>query len=102
MVRRDAIRQNNGDAMLSLLKFHQHNHPKYRVLAHRLLAYAGGWLPPRLAEEVVWNRTVNLCGKRNTNLEMDLVNEFINGEFKGRWWERGGGILKVATPKLCS
>lgn len=43
MVRHDAIRQNDGPAMISfwrhdMLQFHQHHHPKYLILGHRLLA----------------------------------------------------------------
>jgi hypothetical protein len=38
-------------------------------------------LPARLKEDVIWNRTVNYRGKENTNLEMDLVNEYLNREF---------------------
>ena len=42
-----------------------------------------GWLPPRLAEEILHNRTVNLKGGKGKNIAMDRVCEFLNMEFKG-------------------
>ncbi|XP_052223855.1 uncharacterized protein LOC127839505 [Dreissena polymorpha] len=41
-----------------------------------------GWLPERLRNDLIWNRTVNLRGGIGNNLEADLVNEFLNREFK--------------------
>jgi hypothetical protein len=35
----------------------------------------------------MWNRTVNLAGGPGRNLECDIVNEFLNKEFKGRYHE---------------
>jgi hypothetical protein len=42
-----------------------------------------GWLPERLRNDLIWNRTVNMRGERDSNDEADLVNEFLNREFKG-------------------
>ena len=115
LVRHDAVRENDGLAMMShwrldMILFHNNHHPKYVLLGHRLLAgivscisfYAfnlfnislcmyrctcltgvAGWLPERLAMDSVWNRTVNLAGGPGRNLECDIVNEFLNREFKG-------------------
>lgn len=41
-----------------------------------------GCLPPRLRNEVIWNSTANLTGKPGHNIALDLVNEFLNNEFK--------------------
>lgn len=38
----------------------------------------------RIRSEVVWNSTANLLGKPGHNIALDLVNEFLNNEFKGR------------------
>lgn len=43
LVRHDAVRENDGDAMMGhwrydVVQFHNRHHPKYVVLAHRLLA----------------------------------------------------------------
>ena len=43
LVRQNAVRENDGDAMMShwrldLLHFHNYHHPKYVLLGHRLLA----------------------------------------------------------------
>ncbi|VDI42252.1 Hypothetical predicted protein [Mytilus galloprovincialis] len=42
MVRHETIRENHGPAMIrfwrqDMLQFHQHHHPKYLILGHRLL-----------------------------------------------------------------
>jgi len=43
-----------------------------------------GWMEPRLIEEVIHNRTVNLKGGLGHNIAMDRVCEFLNAEFKGK------------------
>ena len=48
-----------------------------------VLTGLAGWLPSRLRKDLTWNRTVNLTGGPGRNLAMDLVNEFLNNEFKG-------------------
>ncbi|XP_071122550.1 uncharacterized protein, partial [Mytilus edulis] len=40
-----------------------------------------GFLPTKLRQDMIWNRTVNYTGGRGSNLEMDLVNEFLNKDF---------------------
>ncbi len=42
-----------------------------------------GWLSPRLIEEILYNRTINLKGGSGNNIAMDRVNEFHNAQFKG-------------------
>lgn len=41
-----------------------------------------GSLPPRLRNERIWNSTAYLQGKPGNNIVLDLVNEFLNNEFK--------------------
>ncbi|CAG2228936.1 unnamed protein product [Mytilus edulis] len=89
MVRHDTIRQNDGPAMIrfwrqDMLQFHQHHHPKYLIPGHRLLTSINGWLPENQQNDLIWNRTVNYRGGAGHNLEMDLMNEFLNREFKDR------------------
>ena len=84
---RDAIREGDGLAMMSIWKIHmpmfwRGNNYKYLIIAHRLLAGISGWLPPRLIEEIIHNRTVNLKGGKGKNNAMDRVCEFLNAEFK--------------------
>lgn len=43
-----------------------------------------GLLFVRIWCEVVWDSIVNLLGKLGYNIVLDLVNEFLNNEFKGR------------------
>ena len=37
----------------------------------------------RLKSEIIWNRTANLSGGLGHNIPLDLVNEFLNRDFKG-------------------
>ncbi|XP_053403746.1 uncharacterized protein LOC123554765 isoform X2 [Mercenaria mercenaria] len=85
MIRRDAVRKNNGPMMalywkVDMLEFARYNHTQDLILAHRLIASLSGFLPERLRQDLLWNRTVNLHGGRGNNEEADLVNEFLNIE----------------------
>ncbi|XP_076080098.1 uncharacterized protein LOC143050878 [Mytilus galloprovincialis] len=87
MVERDAERENDGLAILfhwriDMIQFFNNNHNKYLILGHRLLSAVNGWLPSRLIEDLIWNSTANLTGLPGNNLALDLVNEFLNNEFK--------------------
>jgi hypothetical protein len=47
------------------------------------LSAFNGTLGPRVAHDMVWNRTANLRGGEENNLALDYVNELLNKEFKG-------------------
>ncbi|XP_070547020.1 uncharacterized protein [Ptychodera flava] len=87
MAERDAERENDGPAMLShwkisMLDFYMNNHFKYLIAGHRLIACINGYLPARQAEEMLWNATANLKGGAGKNIPLDLLNEFLNNDFK--------------------
>ncbi|XP_053406393.1 uncharacterized protein LOC123566698 [Mercenaria mercenaria] len=87
LVHQDIIRENDGPAMMSLWRmnmvdFYSNNHHKYLQIGHMLLAGISGFLPQRLSNEILWNRTVNIKGGEGRNIAMDLANEFINRDFK--------------------
>lgn len=46
-----------------------------------------GCLPPRLRNELIWNGTANLVGKPGHNIALDLLNEFLNNEFKWKYFK---------------
>jgi hypothetical protein len=46
-----------------------------------------GWLPSCIKEELIWNSTANLTGKEGGNLGLDLVNEFLNNDFKSKYFK---------------
>ncbi|XP_056022213.1 uncharacterized protein LOC130055054 [Ostrea edulis] len=77
---------------MNIIQFHNRNHHKYVILAHKLIAGISGWLPLRLQKDLLWNRTVNLSGGPGKNLEMDLVNEMLNKEFKESLKDAGGNL----------
>ena len=62
-----------------------HTHTDTHLESYSLIYFIGinGWLPERQRQDITLNRTVSYRGLRDTNLEMDLVNEFLNKEFIG-------------------
>ncbi|KAK3102767.1 hypothetical protein FSP39_013804 [Pinctada imbricata] len=85
--RRDAVREADGDAMMSFWKldnihFFDRSHPKYLILAHRLLASINGCVCDKLKEDLIRNRTVDYGGGIGRNLPMDFMNEVLNRLFK--------------------
>ena len=90
MVRKDAVRENDGLRMIrmwkfDLLYFFRHNHPKYFILAHRLLTNINGGASARLRHHLTWSRTVNVLGGRGKNKAKDQHNEHLNREYKGKF-----------------
>ena len=53
------------------------------VAVLKLVAGVRGFYPARICDEITWNRVANLKGGAGNNLALDLVNEFLNNEFKG-------------------
>jgi len=43
-----------------------------------------GCVPERLVHELTWERVANVNGGKGKNIGLDLVNEFLNNDFKGR------------------
>ena len=43
----------------------------------------GGFQPENIREDLIWNRLANLKGRPGGNIGLDLVNEFLNNDFKG-------------------
>ncbi|XP_038062978.1 uncharacterized protein LOC119733651 [Patiria miniata] len=87
LIRRDAIRQNDGNRMIAhwksdLVTFLTGTHNKYMVLAHRLLMGVNGAFSDRIAKTLVWNRTVNPSGCPGRNIAMDLQMEMLNKTYK--------------------
>lgn len=54
------------------------------LILAKYLSGINGLLPARIRSEVVWNSTANVLGNPGHNIALDLVNEFLNNEFKGR------------------
>ena len=88
MAQHHAIRTNDGIKIVNfwkddLFEFFERNHTKYFICSHQIITDVWGGLSERLAQQLTWNRTVNLKGSPDSNLEMDLQMEFFNREFKG-------------------
>jgi hypothetical protein len=87
LCRRDAVREADGEAMMchwkvDLVHFFSTKHPKYVILAHRLLVSINGWLPDKLRSDLIYNRTVNYGGGLGRNLPLDFMNEILNRLYK--------------------
>jgi hypothetical protein len=87
LCRRDAVREADGDAMmaywkLDLVYFFAKKHPKYVILAHRLISSINGWAPANVRHDLIYNRTVNYGGGIGRNLPNDFMNEILNRLFK--------------------
>ena len=100
-VRHRAVRRNDGDKMMmhwkfDLVHFINNGHPKYVIYATRLLITQLGGVSPQLAYQMRWNRTVKVTEGLEKNIEMDLNNEFGNGEYKESS-KAAGGQLTDAT-----
>ncbi|XP_060559101.1 uncharacterized protein LOC132719356 [Ruditapes philippinarum] len=106
LCRRDAVREADGNAMMSfwkydLVHFFGNKHPKYTILAHRLIASTNGWLTERLKYDIIHNRTVNYSGGIGRNLPMDFMNEILNRLFKDLL-ESAKGRYTDLTIQRCS
>ncbi|XP_030852129.1 uncharacterized protein LOC100893251 [Strongylocentrotus purpuratus] len=87
LVRREAVREGNGPAMIDdwkadMLHFHEKNHPKYFINGHYLLACVGGFADPQLQISYMWNRVANATGEPGGNIGLDQTNEHVNMDYK--------------------
>ncbi len=48
-----------------------------------LFVDTGGAQPERVIQELTWERVANLQGMPGHNIALDLLNEFLNNDFKG-------------------
>nr|XP_054763564.1 uncharacterized protein LOC129270188 [Lytechinus pictus] len=96
----DARQLGDGGRIIRLYKFlllhcKAGNKPKYSFQILRLLAQVQCLLTPRLAYELIWNRTLNTKGKADTNTELDRAMEHHNRIFK----EHAQGLHGKVTQK---
>jgi hypothetical protein len=47
-----------------------------------ILPDAAGFFPPDITHDYVWNRVINMKGRKAGNIGKDLANEFLNNDFK--------------------
>jgi hypothetical protein len=87
-IRVDAIRENDGPRIIThwrfdLIDLFNKHHPKYVIMAAKLLLNVSGGGSERLAKQLMWNRTINVNGGRGKNVSKDFYNEVINKKYKG-------------------
>ena len=57
---------------------------QYFILGHQLLANVSGFQGARIRHNLTWERVVNLKGHPAGNIGLDLLNEFMVNDFKGK------------------
>ncbi|XP_067335672.1 uncharacterized protein [Channa argus] len=87
MARRDAIQQGDGDAItdfwrMDLVLLWNREHLQLFNSGHQLLTGIEGFYPQRVAQDMKWNRVLNLQGKPGGNISLDLLTELMITEFK--------------------
>ena len=80
---KDAIREGDGDRVLRCWKylflyFRATGHTNYCSEALNLLSHYYYLLPPRYAEQLKWNRFINMQGLPGANIPADLHLEHLN------------------------
>ncbi|XP_071478800.1 uncharacterized protein [Diadema antillarum] len=88
LARQAAVRTGNGPVMvedwkIDLLSFWSRRHPDYLANAHYFLACVGGFAPKNIIKSLIWNRVVNINGRREGNFGMDYVSKQISRDYKG-------------------
>ena len=66
-----------------------------------MLVGISGFYPSRIAKEMTWNRVANLTGRVNGNIGLDLVNEFLNKDFKEMLKRSRGTYTKAQVQRCC-
>ncbi|CAC5365425.1 unnamed protein product [Mytilus coruscus] len=102
--REDAAKQNDGDRLVrmwrfDMLRFSYTNHTKYRLLAFKLQAQLLATLPPKMAHELKYNRTVNIHGGPGGNIPCDLALEFMNMRAKDGLTGLRGNLTSTALQR---
>ena len=83
----DASHEGDGARLLRcwkvfMLHFKADGRTKYALEAFNLIASVNGFLSPRKAHQLMWNRTCNTKGGAGNNIPLDLHNEHLNRVFK--------------------
>ncbi|CAC5365421.1 unnamed protein product [Mytilus coruscus] len=102
--REDAAKENDGDRLVrmwrfDMLRFSYTNHTKYRLLAFKLQAQLLATLPPKMAHELKYNRTVNIHGGPSGNIPCDLALEFMNMRAKDGLTGLRGNLTSTAIQR---
>ncbi|CAC5403701.1 unnamed protein product [Mytilus coruscus] len=82
-----------------MLRFSYTNHTKYRLLAFKLQAQLLATLPPKMAHELKYNRTVNIHGGPGGNIPCDLALEFMNMRAKDGLTGLRGNLTSTAIQR---
>ena len=98
----DAIREGDGLRILRCWRvflpiFKAMNRTNYSIEAFTLLAQHDFIFTPRMKQQLVWERTVNVHGRPGRNIPCDLHMEHLNRECKSAMGSLGPNISSVGS-----
>ena len=101
----DSIREGDGERILRcwkyfLLLFKANNRTNYSIEALNLLAQIKYTLSPRMAAQLMWNRTVNVHGRPSKNISSDLHMEHLNRLCKSAISGMGSNVTEVSVQRV--
>ena len=101
----DARKHGDGERIIRLYKylllyFKIDNRTKYAFQSLHLLAQVNDLLPPALAHELKWNRTVNHLGNVDSNIELDRELEHRNKYAKAELCHMQGKVTDRSIKRV--
>ena len=101
----DAVHEGDGQRLLTcwkflLLIFKATQHKNYSIEALNLLAQYNFLLPPRLANQLLYSRFVNVEGKLGRNISCDLHMEHLNAACKFAIAGLGSNVTPQAITRI--
>ena len=96
----DSIREGDGERIICCWRvffpiFKATNRTNYSIEAFILLAQHDFIFTPRMKQQLVWERTVNVHGRPAKNIPCDLYMEHLNRECKGTIGSLGPNVSSV-------
>ena len=101
----DGVREGDGERIIRCWRyflplFKYSDRTNYSVEAFTLLFEYEYALTPRMKQQVMWERTINVHGKPGKNVSMDLHMEHINKECKQAMGSLGSNIGDTAVSRI--
>ena len=98
----DSIREGDGQRILRCSRvflpiFKATNRTNYSIETFNLLAQHDFVFTPRMKQQLMWERTVNVHGRPGKNIPCDLYMEHLNRECKGAMGSLGPNVSSVES-----
>ena len=101
----DAVREGDGERIIRCWKyflplFKSSDRTNYSIEAFNLLLELEYVMTPRMKQQLMWERTINVHGKPGRNVSMDLHMEHINRECKQAMGYLGSNIDNNSVTRI--